>query len=185
MLAPNFSRLHAMMREKIGGELIRWNATRFGTVFLFLQSFYDRKERFQAWMVSEEWNNSDWKDDPDHDFTYDCLTSRKWWEDVELVLKAVTPLYSVLRFADGEKNGTISGFLPRMTAAQDEIFAQLKHDKRVTKDFIERIIKATYRRTRYLFDGTLMPAGTKSNSLLLKIVQFMPCFMYFYCCNCS
>jgi hypothetical protein len=36
------NRLHAMMREKIGGELIRWNATRFGTVFLFLQSFMDK-----------------------------------------------------------------------------------------------------------------------------------------------
>uniref|UniRef100_A0A0E0E0N6 Uncharacterized protein n=1 Tax=Oryza meridionalis TaxID=40149 RepID=A0A0E0E0N6_9ORYZ len=34
--------LHAMMREKIGGELIRWNATRFGIVFIFLQSFWDK-----------------------------------------------------------------------------------------------------------------------------------------------
>jgi hypothetical protein len=29
-----------MMREKIGGELVRWNATSFGTVFIFLQSFF-------------------------------------------------------------------------------------------------------------------------------------------------
>jgi hypothetical protein len=31
-------RLHAMMREQIGGELVRWNATRFGTIFIFLES---------------------------------------------------------------------------------------------------------------------------------------------------
>jgi hypothetical protein len=48
-----------MMREKIGGELIQWNATRFGTVFMFLQSFWDRKDMFQAWMISSEWKDSD------------------------------------------------------------------------------------------------------------------------------
>ena len=145
-----------MMREKIGGELIRWNATRFGTVFLFLQSFWDRKDKFQAWMVSDEWNKSDWKDEPDHDFTYDCLTSRKWWENVELVLKAVTPLYYVLRFADQQKNGTISGFIPRMVDAQKEIFAKLKHDKRVPKDHLHRINEVITRRTRYLFNRVCM-----------------------------
>lgn len=155
----NHNRLHAMMREKIGGELVRWNATRFGTVFLFLQSFWDRKDKFQAWMVSDEWNKSDWKDELDRDFTYDCLTSRKWWENVELVLKAVTPLYYVLRFADQQKNGTISGFIPRMVDAHKEIFAKLKHDKLVPKDHLHRINEVITRRTRYLFNGTLMPAA--------------------------
>jgi hypothetical protein len=75
LTSPFFSRLHATMKDKIGGELTRWNATRFGTVFLFLQSFWDRKEKFQAWMVSNEWANSEWKDDPNYEFTYDCLMS--------------------------------------------------------------------------------------------------------------
>ena len=44
-----------MMREKIGGELIRWNATRFGTIFLLLQSFMDMRDKFEAWMVSSDW----------------------------------------------------------------------------------------------------------------------------------
>jgi hypothetical protein len=69
------NRLHAMMREKIGGELIRWNATRFGTVFLFLQSFMDKREKFEAWMISSDWKNSDFKDEEDHEFTTDCLMS--------------------------------------------------------------------------------------------------------------
>jgi hypothetical protein len=55
----NNNRFHAMMREKIGGELIRWNATRFGTVFLFLKSFFDRQDEFKAWMVCPEWKNSE------------------------------------------------------------------------------------------------------------------------------
>jgi hypothetical protein len=69
-------RLHAMMREKIGGELIRWNATRFGTVFMFLHSFWDMKDKFQAWMISSEWKDSDWKNDDDYLFTTDCLMNR-------------------------------------------------------------------------------------------------------------
>ena len=147
-----------MMREKIGGELIRWNATRFGTLFLFLQSFLDRQEKFQSWMVSSDWKNNDWRDEDDHAFTYDCLTDRIWWNKVELVLKAVTPLYSVLRFVDQEKNGTISGFIPRMLIAQSEIFAKLKHDKNASRDIINRF-KEVNRRTRYLVNGTLMCAG--------------------------
>jgi len=42
-----------MMSEKIG-ELIWWNATRFGTFFIFLQSFWDRQDKFKQWMVSDD-----------------------------------------------------------------------------------------------------------------------------------
>jgi hypothetical protein len=45
------------------------------------------------WMVSDDWKNNTWKDEEDHAFTYDCLTNRRWWSDMELVLKAVTPIY--------------------------------------------------------------------------------------------
>jgi len=117
-------------------------------------------------MVSNDWANSEWKDDPDYEFTYDCLTSRVWWEDVELVLKAVTPLYCVLRFADQQKNGTIFGFIPRMLKAQREIFAKLKHDKKATKDLLDRINEVINRRTRYLLNETLMLAGTELRAAL-------------------
>jgi hypothetical protein len=91
------------IREKIGGELIRWNATRFGTVFIFLHSFWDRQDKFMQWMVSDDWKNNTWKDEADHAFTYDFLSNRRWWSDMELVLKAVTPIYTVLRYADQQK----------------------------------------------------------------------------------
>jgi hypothetical protein len=135
----NHNRLHAMMREKIGGELIRWNATRFGTIFLFLQSFMNKREKFEAWMISSDWKNSDFKDEEDHEFTTDCLMSRVWWEDVEMVLKYVTPLYSVLRYADQEKNATISGFIPKLVQAQKEIFAVMKHGKRISRDLLRTV----------------------------------------------
>ena len=92
-----------MMREKIGRELIRWNATRFGTVFIFLQSFWDRQDKFKQWMVSDDWEKCVWAGKADHDFTYDCLTSKKWWSQMEVVLKAISPIYSVLRLADQQQ----------------------------------------------------------------------------------
>lgn len=77
-------------------------------------------------MVSPEWKNSEWRNDPDHEFAYDCLTSRVWWEKMELVLKVVGPLFCVLRYADQEKNGTVSGFLPKMIQAYNEITGKLR-----------------------------------------------------------
>ncbi|XP_062191201.1 uncharacterized protein LOC133894997 [Phragmites australis] len=48
----NHSKLHEMMKAAIGGELVRWNATRFGTNYLFLDSFLRRKDKFIQWMAS-------------------------------------------------------------------------------------------------------------------------------------
>jgi hypothetical protein len=35
----NHGKLHAMMKNAIGENLVRWNTTRFGTNYLFLESF--------------------------------------------------------------------------------------------------------------------------------------------------
>ena len=42
----NHNRLHAKMRDKIGGELIRRNATRFGTVLFSSKVYMIRKTSF-------------------------------------------------------------------------------------------------------------------------------------------
>jgi hypothetical protein len=69
------------------------------------------------WMVSNDWKIRAWKDEEDHAFTYDCLTNRIWWSDMDLVLKAITPIYIVLRYANQQKSATIVGFLPKMMTA--------------------------------------------------------------------
>jgi hypothetical protein len=48
----NHRRLHTMMKNEIGGNLVRWNATHFGTSYLFLKSFLRRKEHFMQWMAT-------------------------------------------------------------------------------------------------------------------------------------
>lgn len=151
----NHNRLHAMIREKIGGELIRWNATRFGTVFIFLQSFWDRQDKFMQWMVSDDWKNNAWKDEADHAFTYDCLLNRRWWNDMELVLNAVTPIYTVLRYADQQKNATIAGFLPKMMTAMAQIRGNLSKEKAL----LDRIVGVIKKRLKYMLNDTLIVAA--------------------------
>jgi hypothetical protein len=153
------NRLHAMMREKIGGELIRWNATRFGTVFMCLQSFWDRQDQLKAWMISAEWRNSQWRNEEDHSFAYDCLTDRIWWDDMELVLNAVGPIFFVLRYADQQKNATLSGFLPKMIQAYNDISAKLKKSERGKGGLLKRTAEVISKRIRYLLNETLMLAG--------------------------
>jgi hypothetical protein len=43
----NHGKLHMMMKNAIGGNLVRWNATHFGTNYLFLGSFLRKKDRFR------------------------------------------------------------------------------------------------------------------------------------------
>jgi len=36
------------MREAIGGELVKYNVTRFGTNYMFLESMYKKKDQFMT-----------------------------------------------------------------------------------------------------------------------------------------
>jgi hypothetical protein len=40
------------MKAAIGGELVKWNAIRFGTNYMFLDSMYRKREKFIQWMTS-------------------------------------------------------------------------------------------------------------------------------------
>lgn len=51
-------RLHSLMREKLGGDLVRPGVTRFATSFLTLASMYKHKSKLQGLFVSDEWNGS-------------------------------------------------------------------------------------------------------------------------------
>jgi hypothetical protein len=168
----NHNRLHAMMREKIGGELIRWNATRFGTVFLCLQSFWDRQDKLKSWMVSAEWKNSEWRNEQDHGFAYDCLTNRVWWDKMESVLNAVGPIFFVLRFADRQKNATLSGLLPKMIQAYNDICAKLRKGEQGKRDLLNKTAEVISKRTRYLLNETLVLAINNWTDILFNSCVF-------------
>jgi hypothetical protein len=81
-------------------ELVKWNATRFGTNYMFLESMYHRKDKFMIWMVSPTFLESRFTNTDDERFAYSCLSSLTWWDTMEFVIKGVEPLYTFLRFVD-------------------------------------------------------------------------------------
>ncbi|CAM0953229.1 unnamed protein product [Alopecurus aequalis] len=150
------TRLHETMRTQVGGEIIQPNATRFGTQFVFLQSFMDKKDAFQKWMVSDDWKNSEWSSSPDYDYTYDNLVNRQWWNKMKWVLDAVTPIYKLLRYADREKNATISGFIPTQCTTSLEMSELFKGDDYNYNRFFD-VLNKRLRMMRH--DSHLVAAG--------------------------
>ena len=106
-------------------------------------------------MVSEEWKDNDWKNDPDYAYVEKKLTSTTWWSKLKWVLDAVGPLYSVLRYADQQKFGTISSFMPRMMNAMHAMEAHLGPGTLELDEYMSKVAP----RVSYLCDDTMMLAG--------------------------
>jgi hypothetical protein len=99
----NHGQLNAMMRKAIGGELVKWNATRFGTNYMFLDSMYRRRQGFMQMMASPEFQNSKWAHTEEGRFAHFRLSNMDWWDRLKYIIDIVQPVYKLLRFADREK----------------------------------------------------------------------------------
>ena len=69
-----------MMSYAISGELVKWNATRFGTNYMFLENIYRKHDRFMQWMASTEFQHSKWANTKDGRFTHASFASMEWWD---------------------------------------------------------------------------------------------------------
>jgi hypothetical protein len=99
----NHGQLNAMMRKAIGGELVQWNATRFGTNYMFLDSMYRRRQGFMQMMASPEFQNSKWAHTEEGRFAHFRLSNMDWWDGMKYIIDIVQPVYKLLCFADREK----------------------------------------------------------------------------------
>jgi hypothetical protein len=95
----NHNRLHAMMRQVVGGELVRWNTTRFSTNYMFYKSMFRHKDKFMVWMSSPGFLDSRFSSTQEGRYAHSCLSSLTWWDTMQYVLKGAEPLYVFLRFA--------------------------------------------------------------------------------------
>jgi hypothetical protein len=107
----NHNKLHSMMRATIGRELVRWNTTRFGTYYMFLESIYRRKDKFMAWMSSTGFVESRYSSTDERKYAHSCLSSLTWWDMMQHVLKGVKSLYAFLHFANQDKIPNLSEVL--------------------------------------------------------------------------
>jgi hypothetical protein len=92
-----------MMREAIGGELIKWNATRVGTNYMFLESLHRKRDKFTQWTTSPAFLNSKWAKTKEGRFVQVRLSRIEFWEGMDYIIKKVEPIYKMLRFADQDK----------------------------------------------------------------------------------
>jgi hypothetical protein len=110
-------------------------------------------------MISDDWESCRTANEEQHDYTYNCLTSKRWSE-MELVLKAVSLLYSVLCFADQQKGTSISGFLPKNLSSIDDICGNLSHNPDLGyKLMLDKLMEVIKGRLQYLVNDNLMIAG--------------------------
>ncbi|XP_039786196.1 uncharacterized protein LOC120652440 [Panicum virgatum] len=118
----NSNSVHSMFTSATGGELVKWNATRFGTNYMFLESFMKKKDQFMVWMMSTEYRSSRHYKTEAGKYAFDCMTSVQWWANMQYVINDVEPLYSFLRFADQDKTPTLGEVLME--------YGSLKHSYR-------------------------------------------------------
>ena len=84
-------------------EIIRPGVTRFASVFLTLQSLYEKKDQLRAMSQSEEWEKiSHVKKSAKGVQATATLVKPSFWNGVSLCLRVFEPLVKVLRMVDGD-----------------------------------------------------------------------------------
>ncbi|XP_044434744.1 uncharacterized protein [Triticum aestivum] len=151
----NHNNLHDSMKKNIGGELIKPNATRFGTVFMFLESFHCKKDEFRKWMVSDDWKGSTWNGAADYVFAEELLSSNMWWAALEWVLAVLEPLYKALIYADTQKRCTLSGFKKSMMTTIQKLESHLGGGSQM----FHRVMSKVSKRIDAMQEGTLLVAA--------------------------
>ncbi|AQK51285.1 hypothetical protein ZEAMMB73_Zm00001d049757 [Zea mays] len=117
-----------IMQKAIGGELVKRNATRFGTNYMFLESFMRRKDKFMVWFMSPEFRHSRYFLTEMGRYAFDNITNVEWWENMQYVLDEVEPLYVFLRFADQEKSPTLGEVLMQYTNTKHTYQSKFEND---------------------------------------------------------
>ena len=151
----NHGKLYTMMKNAIGGNLVKWNATRFGTNYIFLESFLRKKEAFMQWMASSELLQSKYLDLDAGKYAHAALSSLQWWDSLKRVVDSVQPLYAFLRFADQDKFPNFSEVLLRYHILKIEYESLFRDDRAKFNEYMDVV----NRRMHDVANGTYMNAG--------------------------
>jgi hypothetical protein len=70
---------------------------------MFLESLHHKRDKFMQWTTSPAFLNSKWAKTEEGRFAQVRLSSIKFWEGMDYIIKTVEPIYKMLRFADQDK----------------------------------------------------------------------------------
>ncbi|KAG2572458.1 hypothetical protein PVAP13_7KG180555 [Panicum virgatum] len=119
-------RLLDLMRDKIGGDLVRPDVTRFATSYLTLASMHQHKNGLKTLFVSDEWQANTLSKTAKGQQCQKNALSLPFWNKVENCLRASQPLLVALRIADGDETPAAPEIMAAMDIAKSSIKESLK-----------------------------------------------------------
>lgn len=134
-------RLHSLMREKLGGDLVRPGITRFATSFLTLASMQKHKNGLRSLFICDEWQHSKFSTSQEGTQAENIVLSVGFWQNLENCLRASQPLLIALRIADGDETPAAPEIMAAMGKARDTIQEALKGKPRLLKEVLARFDK--------------------------------------------
>jgi hypothetical protein len=164
----NHGQLNTMMRNAIGGELVKWNATRFGTNYMFLDSIYRKREQFLQWVSSPDFLNSKWADTVDGRFMQTRFSCIEWWEALKYIIDTVQPVYKFLRFADQDKRPNLCDVVMEFQTMKAEMESFFGRNTSTWNEY-NKILEA---RIRDVYIGTYVGAGMHVRLYQLYVLHF-------------
>ncbi|XP_038972160.1 uncharacterized protein LOC120104679 [Phoenix dactylifera] len=129
----------SLMRRYAGGEILRPGVTRFATNYIALDSLIEKKGALRQMFVSPEWQESRYAQAGTEGSRMEDLVSRQsFWQRANAIVKAIKPLYEVLRAVDSERYPQMGFLYHMMEKAKAQIMeADVAHAQEYI-DIIER-----------------------------------------------
>jgi hypothetical protein len=130
-------RILDLMRQKIGGDLVRPAVTRFATSFLTLASMHRHKQGLKNLVVSDEWYANKLSTTTEGRLIERILLNVQFWTKVENCLRATQPLLIALRIADGDETPAAPEITAAMDFARNTITDSLKKNPGLLKEVLD------------------------------------------------
>ncbi|XP_021321882.1 uncharacterized protein LOC8068075 isoform X2 [Sorghum bicolor] len=148
-------RILDLMREKIGGDLVRPAVTRFATSYLTLASMHKNKAGLRSMFVSEEWQSHNLSKSSEGRRAENTVLSIDFWKKVEYCIKATQPLLIALRIADGDETPA----LPKIMAAMDVAKKTIKETLADKQSLLDAVMECYGKRWENQMEQKLYGAG--------------------------
>ncbi|XP_038988520.1 uncharacterized protein LOC120112756 [Phoenix dactylifera] len=129
----------SLMRKYAGGEILRPGVTRFAMNYIALDILIEKKGALRQLFVSPEWQKSRYAQAGTEGRRMEDLVSRQsFWQRTNAIVKAIKPLYEVLRAVDSERYPQMGFLYHMMEKAKAQIMeADVAHAQEYI-DIIER-----------------------------------------------
>jgi hypothetical protein len=129
-------RLYNLMRQMIGGDLVRPDITRFATFFLTLASMLKHKNGLKSVFISNEWQQSKFSTTQEGIQAENIILSTEFWNSVEFCLRASQPILIALRIVDGDETPVAPEIMAAMDKAKATIKEALKNKRKLLAEVI-------------------------------------------------